>query len=53
MGNVVYVVTSRDRGLISAHMKETDAMEAVKDQKFKEEMSGGSPSVWFQRLTLN
>lgn len=42
----VYVVISRDRGLIGVYDNELLAIDVCKDQIIDEEMGGGFPSVW-------
>lgn len=52
MENIIYIVISRERGIIEAYKKEEDAIIKTKDQTEHEEAMGGRPSVRYEQKKL-
>lgn len=50
--NKVYVILSRDQGLVSATLDPNKVEELIKEQEKFEEMGGGRPSVYVKEVTL-
>jgi hypothetical protein len=50
--NKVYVILSRDQGLVSATLDPNKVEELIKEQEKFEEMDGGRPSVYVKEVTL-
>jgi hypothetical protein len=49
---IIYVIISRDQGLVGATTNPKKAEELVKEQEKFEEMSGGRPSVYIKETEL-
>lgn len=49
----VYIVISRERGIISVWKNPSDAEDARTKQYNQEEFAGGRPSVWVEEKYLN
>lgn len=48
----LYAVISRDNGLIGIYANEVKAQERVVQQIESEELSGGRPSVYYEKTNL-
>jgi hypothetical protein len=48
----IWLVMSRDRGIIAASKNEAVAEKTAREWELNERMGGGNPSIWIEEIEL-